>query len=94
MIGRLYRQLLQNTFRAETGDLADCVLPNGALARKVQSFRFGSMSSSIPERSPVNIPLRKTEKRRLDKLHRRLLPFYMKPLHLDYFHGNCRWWDS
>ena len=34
---------------------------------------------SIPERNPVNIPLRKTEKRRLDKLHRRLLPFYMKP---------------
>ena len=60
-IRRLYRQLLQNTFRAEAGNLADCVL------------------RSIPERSPVNIPLRKTEKQRLDKLHRRLLPFYMKP---------------
>ena len=34
---------------------------------------------SIPERSPVNIPLRKTEKYRLNTLHRRLLPFYMKP---------------
>lgn len=34
---------------------------------------------SLLERNPVNIPLRKTEKRRLDKLHRRLLPFYMKP---------------
>ena len=35
---------------------------------------------SIPERNPVNIPLRKIEKRRLDKLNRRLLPFYMKPV--------------
>ena len=35
---------------------------------------------SSPERNPVNIPLRKIEKRRLDKLNRRLLPFYMKPV--------------
>ncbi len=34
---------------------------------------------SIPERSPVNISLKKTEKRRPDKLYRRLLPFYMRP---------------
>ena len=34
---------------------------------------------SIPEGNPVNISLRKTEKRQLDKLHRRLLPFYMRP---------------
>ena len=61
MIRRLYRQLLQNTFREEADNLDYCAL------------------RSIPERNPVNIPLRKTEKRRLDKLHRRLLPFYMKP---------------
>lgn len=67
VIGRLYRQLPQNTFREEAGNLADCVL------------------RSIPERSPVNISLRKTEKRRLDKLYRRLLPFYMRPASLIVF---------
>ena len=35
---------------------------------------------AIPERSPVNIRSRKTEKDKSNKLHRRLLPFYMKPL--------------
>ena len=33
----------------------------------------------IPERLIVNLPPRKTEKREPNKLHRRLLPFYMKP---------------
>ena len=67
MIRRLYRQLLQNTFREEADNLADCVL------------------RSIPEGSPVNISLRKTEKRQLDQLHRRLLPFYMRPASLIIF---------
>ena len=40
---------------------------------------------SIPERSPVNISLRKTEKHRPGKLHRRLLPFYMRPTMLIVF---------
>ena len=40
---------------------------------------------SIPERSPVNISLRKTEKRQPDKLHRRLLPFYMRSASLIIF---------
>jgi hypothetical protein len=35
--------------------------------------------SRITEGSPVNISPRKTEKHQLNKLHRRLLPFYMKP---------------
>ena len=39
----------------------------------------GYRISPIPERNPVNISPRKREKRQLDKLHRRLLPFYMKP---------------
>ena len=33
-----------------------------------------------PEGFPVNIRPRKTEKHRFNKLHRHLLPFYMKPL--------------
>ena len=33
-----------------------------------------------PERIPVNIPPRKREKHELNKLHRRLLPFYMRPV--------------
>ena len=53
-------------------------LPQNTFGKEAGNLGY-CVLRSIPERNPVNIPLRKTEKRRLDKLHRRLLPFYMRP---------------